>query len=69
MHPSFSNGLPFAPVIVLLEEGVRMVSWVVDCPPHELERGMDLEVFFEAVTPEVTLPMFRRRATAKRSTA
>ena len=67
MHPSFSDGLPFAPVIVLLEEGVRMVSWVVDCPPDELERGMDVEVFFEAVTPEVTLPMFRRRATANRS--
>jgi hypothetical protein len=34
---------------------------MVDCAPHELAIGMPVEVVFEAVTPEVTLPRFRRR--------
>jgi uncharacterized OB-fold protein len=60
MHPDFTEGVPYAPVIVEMEEGVRLVSWVVDCPPDELRREMPVEVFFETVTPEVTLPKFRR---------
>jgi hypothetical protein len=38
----------------------KKLSWVVDCPPEELRRGLAVEVFFDAVTPEVTLPKFRR---------
>jgi uncharacterized OB-fold protein len=60
MHPSFVEEVPYAPAIIQLEEGVRLVSWVVDCPPDELEKGMPVEVFFDAVTPEITLPKFRR---------
>jgi len=59
MHPAFTE-VPYAPVIVKMEEGVRIVSWVVDCPPEELRQGMPVEVFFDPVTPEVTLPKFRR---------
>jgi uncharacterized OB-fold protein len=39
---------------------VRLLSQVVDCPPDELEIGMPVEVVFDAVTDEVTLPRFRR---------
>ncbi|RMD81569.1 MAG: Zn-ribbon domain-containing OB-fold protein [Candidatus Dadabacteria bacterium] len=60
MHPAFANDTPYAPVVVELEEGVRMVSWIVDCPPEEIRMGMPVEVVYEDVTPEVTLPMFRR---------
>ena len=35
-------------------------GWVADCPPDELRKGLPVEVFFEAVTEEVTLPKFRR---------
>jgi len=59
MHPAFTE-VPYAPAIIALEEGTRLVSWVVDCAPEDLEMGMPVEVFFDAVTPEVTLPKFRR---------
>jgi len=60
MHPAFAGDAPYAPAIIELEEGVRMVSWVVDCPPEELATGMPVAVIFEDVTDEVTLPRFRR---------
>ena len=60
MHPAFANDTPFAAVVIELEEGVRLLSEVVDCPPDALEIGMPVEVVFEAQTDEVTLPKFRR---------
>ena len=60
MHPAFAADAPYAPVVVEMEEGVRVVSQMVDCPPDELAIDMPVEVVFEAVTPEVTLPKFRR---------
>jgi len=60
MDPAFEEDVPFAPTVVELEEGVRLLSHVVDCSPDELAIGMPVEVEFEAVTTEVTLPKFRR---------
>jgi uncharacterized OB-fold protein len=60
MHPDFVEDVPYAPAIIEMDEGVRLVSWVVDCPPDELRKDMPVEVFFDAVTDEVTLPRFRR---------
>lgn len=52
MDPAFEEDVPFAPTVVELEEGVRLLSHVVDCPPDELAFGMPVEVEFEAVTTE-----------------
>jgi uncharacterized OB-fold protein len=60
MHPAFQDDVPYAPVVVEMEEGVRVLSRVVDCAPEELQMDMPVEVTFEAVTPDVTLPLFRR---------
>ena len=60
LHPAFQKDVPMAPAVIEMDEGVRLVSQVVDCPPAELEIGMPVEVFFDDVTPEVTLPKFRR---------
>ncbi len=60
MHPAFQADVPYAPVVVEMDEGVRLLSEVVDCPPEELEISMPVEVVFEDVTPEVALPKFRR---------
>ncbi len=57
MHPAFTE-LPYAPAVIELDEGVRMVSTVVDCPPAQLERGLRVRVIFDAVTDAVTLPRF-----------
>jgi uncharacterized OB-fold protein len=60
LHPAFQNDTPYAAVVIEMEEGVRLLSQVVDCAPDELAIGMPVEVVFDAVTPEVTLPKFRR---------
>ncbi|MDY6907448.1 MAG: Zn-ribbon domain-containing OB-fold protein [Chloroflexota bacterium] len=59
-HPGFLDEMPYASVTVELDEGVRMVSNVVDVPPEELYIGMPVEVVFEDVTEEITLPKFKR---------
>jgi uncharacterized OB-fold protein len=60
IHPAFQAEVPYASVVADMEEGVRLLSTVIDCPPDELTIGMPVEVVFEAVTPDVTLPKFRR---------
>jgi uncharacterized protein len=60
MHEAFVNDSPYAPAVIELEEGVRLLSEVVDCDPDALEIDMPVEVVFEDVTDEVTLPKFRR---------
>jgi uncharacterized OB-fold protein len=59
LHPGFTDDLPYAAVVVELDEGVRLVSNVVDLAPEELRLGLPVEVVFDAVTPETTLPKFR----------
>jgi uncharacterized OB-fold protein len=65
IQPAFKNDVPYAAVVVEMEEGVRLLSTVVDCPPDELIVDMPVEVTFEAVTSDVTLPMFRRKLCEK----
>jgi len=60
LHPAFAADVPVAPVVVEMDEGVRVLSTLVDCPPGALEIGMPVVVCFDAVTPEITLPRFRR---------
>jgi uncharacterized OB-fold protein len=60
MLPQFAPLVPYAPAVIELDEGVRMVSWVTDVKPDDLALGMPVEVVFDDVTPEVTLPKFRR---------
>lgn len=60
LHPAFKGATPYAPVVVEMEEGVRIVSEMVDTKPEDLRIDMAVEVAFEAVTDEVTLPKFRR---------
>jgi hypothetical protein len=61
LHPAFKDATPYAPVVVEMDEGVRLVSEVVDCKPDDLAIDMPVEVLFDAVTPAVTLPKFRRK--------
>ncbi len=52
---------PYAIAVVELEEGPRMMSNIVDCPqtPEALELDMKLEVAFEKLDDDITLPLFR----------
>jgi uncharacterized OB-fold protein len=62
MLPQFKDAIPYSPVVVELEEGVRIVTWLTDVKPEELALDLPLEVVFDDVTPTVTLPKFRRAA-------
>jgi|TARA_B100001123_G_C15315032_1_gene1025823 uncharacterized OB-fold protein len=56
----FDDG-PYAIAIVELEEGVRMMSNIVDCDqtPEALQLDMPLEVVFEEISDDISLPQFR----------
>ena len=58
-HPAFAEEVPYALVAVELEEGPRMVTNLVGCPPEEISVDMPVAVTFEDVTDEISLPKFR----------
>jgi uncharacterized OB-fold protein len=58
-QPGFSDEIPYNIAEVDLAEGVRIVSNIVGCSNSELQIGMSLEVTFEDITDEVTLPKFK----------
>jgi hypothetical protein len=60
MLPQFADLIPYSPVVIEMNEGVRLVSWLTDVPADELRLGLPVEVVFDHVTPDVTLPKFRR---------
>ena len=55
----FRDELPYVLAYVELEEGVRMLTNIVGCAPETVKIGMPVEVAFDDVTPEVTLPKFK----------
>jgi uncharacterized OB-fold protein len=57
----FEQDAPYAIAVVMLDEGVKMMTNMVDVAqtPEALVIDMPVEVAFDAVTPEVTLPKFR----------
>ncbi|HLG66309.1 MAG TPA: OB-fold domain-containing protein [Acidimicrobiales bacterium] len=60
-HPWFEDRLPYLLAVVELEEqaNLKLVTNLVECDESQVEIGMALEVTFEVVSPELTLPMFR----------
>ncbi len=61
-HPyfrSFAADIPYVVALVELAEGPRMVSTIVDCPLEGLKCDMPVEVVFDDVKPEFTIPKFR----------
>lgn len=61
-HPAFAEDVPFAVVIVELEEGVRMVSGVRDLPNEQLALDLPVEVVFERRSDAAALPYFRPKS-------
>ena len=58
-HPAFSG--PYAIAVVTLAEGPRMITNILNTPqtPEALQLDMPLEVVFEALNSEITLPYFQ----------
>lgn len=57
--PAFEADLPYNAVQVELEEGVRLTCNLVGAGNEALCVGLEVEVVFDDVTPEATLPRFR----------
>ena len=57
-HPGLK--VPYAVVLVELEEGVRLVSNLVDVQLEAVTIGMPVEVVFDRVNGEIVLPKFRK---------
>jgi uncharacterized protein len=55
----FRESLPYIMAYVELDEGLKMLTNLVECRPEEVKIGMPVEVVYEDVTPEVTLAKFR----------
>lgn len=54
----FSDGRPYCVALVELEEGVRMLTNVVGCPPDEVRAGMPVTVTWEPLSDGRRLPLF-----------
>lgn len=57
---SFLEDLPYVLALIDLPEGPRMISNIVECAPEDLKNGMELEVVFDQVSPDIVLPKWRR---------
>ncbi len=60
--PAFNRDIPFVIGLIELEEGPRIYSNVTDVKPEEVKIGDEVAVYFDDVTPEVSLPKFRKEA-------
>ncbi len=60
-HPAFAGEVPYAVVVVELEEGVRIVSGLRELDPEQLELGLPVEVVLEEAAEGIPLPYARPR--------
>ena len=58
-HPGFAQKEPLIIAIVELEEGPRMSTNILACPPEKLTIGMPLVAVFEPVDDAIALVKFR----------
>lgn len=55
----FAEETPFIVAIIELEEGVRMMSRIIDAPRERVAIGLPVQVTFERAGENITLPYFR----------
>lgn len=54
--------VPYSVVLVELEEGVRLVSNMIDLEPDEVRIGLPVEVAFDDISDDLTLFKFTTRS-------
>ena len=55
----FAAQAPYIVAIVELDEGVRMMTRVIDAPRERVSIGASVQVTFTPLSEEITLPYFR----------
>lgn len=58
-HPGFARDIPYNVAFIELAEGPRVIANVVGAKNEDLEIGMPVEVVFDDVNAEITIPRFR----------
>jgi len=56
---AFIKDMPYVIAVIRLEEGVQMLSNVVECKPEDVRCDMPVEVTFEKLDEQFTLPKFK----------
>lgn len=64
--PAFEHLLPLVLAVVETEEGARLVTYLVHCPPQEVCFGMPVRVVFQRLTDAVVLPLWEPAASSSR---
>ncbi len=59
VEPKFMADLPYIIAMVDLDEGIRMTTRIVNCKSEDVAIGMDVEVVFQEISPECSLPVFQ----------
>lgn len=61
--PSLADHLPFVVAAIALDgsDGCRLVSNVVDCEPEQVHVGLAVEVVWDRLGDDLTVPRFRPR--------
>lgn len=58
-HPAFQEDLPYVVAIVELDEGPHLITNIVGCDPSEVHCDIPVEVVWDDITDEFSLPKFR----------
>lgn len=58
-HSGFESEVPYVTAVIELEEGPHFLSNIIGCSPDEVECDMPVEVVWEDITREFSLPKFK----------
>jgi uncharacterized protein len=58
-HPGWKPEIPYNVSWIKLDEGAILLSNLVECKNEEIYVGMPVEVVFDDITEEITLPKFK----------
>lgn len=54
----FKGDVPYTIALIDLEEGVRMMSNIINCKPDAVKIGIPVRAVFEDITDSIALPKF-----------
>jgi uncharacterized OB-fold protein len=63
-NPLMQDRVPYAVALVDLEEGVRFMTNIVNCPPSSVKVGMPVSLTWEKLSDGRALPLFELRGGA-----
>ncbi len=65
--PAFKEDLPYVVAVVKLEEGPKIISNIVGCDPDKVACDMPVELIWEDITEEFSLPKFQPASEATKT--